>query len=232
MSAGALYGLWAPAPFAVSLLGVAVMSAVVLWRASGRKAEGRIPSPTTNRIKPGRLGKASDDDGRHGRLAGKVAIVTGGAQGIGRGPPNGSSRRGARVLVSDIQVEKGEATVAAINAVAPEGAGATFIKADILEPAEIEAMVAHAVELYGRLDILVNNAYWNCAGGTAALTIGLDDWNKAQAAMVTAPRLGGRSSRPAHGGGWRRKRSITIFVGARPVGGGERRGVRDGEGGV
>ncbi|MBU6287091.1 MAG: SDR family oxidoreductase [Chloroflexi bacterium] len=139
---------------------------------------------------------------RHGRLAGKVAIVTGGAQGIGRGTAQRFVEEGARVLVSDIQVEKGEATVAAINAIAPEGAGATFMKADILEPAEIEAMVAHAVELYGRLDILVNNAYWN-AGGTA-VTIGLDDWNKAQAAMVTAPMLGAKYAVPhmvAGGGG-------------------------------
>ena len=57
MSAGALYGLWAPAPFAVSLLGVAVMSAVVLWRASGRKAGGR---DTLSHHQPDRAGATGE----------------------------------------------------------------------------------------------------------------------------------------------------------------------------
>lgn len=89
-----------------------------------------------------------------------------------------------------------------IAAEAPDGAGVTFMRADILQPADIEAMVEHAVATYGRLDILVNNAYWN-AGGTA-VSIDLDDWNKAQAAMVTAPMLGAKYAVPhmvASGGG-------------------------------
>ncbi|HAH15158.1 MAG TPA: hypothetical protein DCL45_03790, partial [Chloroflexi bacterium] len=137
-----------------------------------------------------------------GRLAGKVAVVTGGAQGIGQGIVKRFVEEGARVLMTDIQVEKGEATASAIAAEAPDGAGVTFMRADILQPADIEAMVEHAVATYGRLDILVNNAYWN-AGGTA-VSIDLDDWNKAQAAMVTAPMLGAKYAVPhmvASGGG-------------------------------
>ena len=57
MSAGALYGLWAPAPFAVSLAGVAMMSAVVLWRASGRKAGGR---DTLSHHQPDRAGATGE----------------------------------------------------------------------------------------------------------------------------------------------------------------------------
>ena len=137
-----------------------------------------------------------------GRLAGKVAVVTGGAQGIGQGIVKRFVEEGARVLMTDIQVEKGQATASAIAAEAPDGAGVTFMRADILQPADIEAMVEHAVATYGRLDILVNNAYWN-AGGTA-VSIDLDDWNKAQAAMVTAPMLGAKYAVPhmvASGGG-------------------------------
>lgn len=99
-------------------------------------------------------------------------------------------------------MEKGQATASALAAEAPDGAGVTFMRADILQPADIEAMVEHAVATYGRLDILVNNAYWN-AGGTA-VSIDLDDWNKAQAAMVTAPMLGAKYAVPhmvASGGG-------------------------------
>ena len=137
-----------------------------------------------------------------GRLAGKVAVVTGGAQGIGQGIVKRFVEEGARVLMTDIQVEKGQATASAIAAEAPDGAGVTFMRADILQPADIQAMVEHAVATYGRLDILVNNAYWN-AGGTA-VSIDLDDWNKAQAAMVTAPMLGAKYAVPhmvASGGG-------------------------------
>ena len=137
-----------------------------------------------------------------GRLAGKVAVVTGGAQGIGQGIVKRFVEEGARVLMTDIQVEKGQATASALAAEAPDGAGVTFMRADILQPADIEAMVEHAVATYGRLDILVNNAYWN-AGGTA-VSIDLDDWNKAQAAMVMAPMLGAKYAVPhmvASGGG-------------------------------
>ena len=90
-----------------------------------------------------------------GRLAGKVAVVTGGAQGIGRGIVKRFVEEGARVLMTDIQVEKGQATASAIAAEAPDGAGVTFMRADILQPADIQAMVEHAVATYGRLDILV-----------------------------------------------------------------------------
>ena len=93
-----------------------------------------------------------------GRLAGKVAVVTGGAQGIGQGIVKRFVEEGARVLMTDIQVEKGQATASAIAAEAPDGAGVTFMRADILQPADIEAMVEHAVATYGRLDILVLNA--------------------------------------------------------------------------
>ena len=97
-----------------------------------------------------------------GLVAGKVALVTGGGSGIGRQACLVFCREGARVVVSDVTVEGGEETLSLIK---QAGGEAAFIKADVAQAAEVEALVAKTVEAYGRLDCAYNNA--GIAGRTA-----------------------------------------------------------------
>jgi NAD(P)-dependent dehydrogenase (short-subunit alcohol dehydrogenase family) len=90
-----------------------------------------------------------------GRVAGKVAVVTGGSSGIGRATALIFAGEGAKVVVADVVVEGGEETVRLINAA---GGEAIFVKTDVSQPAEVEAMVKKAVDAYGRLDCAFNNA--------------------------------------------------------------------------
>jgi NAD(P)-dependent dehydrogenase (short-subunit alcohol dehydrogenase family) len=90
-----------------------------------------------------------------GRLDGKVALVTGGGSGIGRATALAFAREGARVVLADIMVEAGEATVRMIQETSGE---ALFCKADVSKAAEVQALVHTAVDTYGRLDCAHNNA--------------------------------------------------------------------------
>jgi NAD(P)-dependent dehydrogenase (short-subunit alcohol dehydrogenase family) len=90
-----------------------------------------------------------------GRLEGKIALVTGGGSGIGQATALAFAREGAKVVVADILVEGGEATVSQIK---NGGGDAIFVKTDVSQDAEVEAMVQKAVATYGRLDCAFNNA--------------------------------------------------------------------------
>jgi NAD(P)-dependent dehydrogenase (short-subunit alcohol dehydrogenase family) len=92
---------------------------------------------------------------QQGELAGKVALVTGGASGIGRATAELFAREGATVLIADRDSAAGELAVAAIIAT---GARASFIRTDVAVAADCAAAVAAAVSRYGRLDVLFNNA--------------------------------------------------------------------------
>ena len=88
-------------------------------------------------------------------LSGKVAVVTGGAKGIGRGIANRLAEAGATVLVVDIDADGAQATAGAIE---QRGGTAGSAVADLSTADGANAAVAAAVERYGRIDILVNNA--------------------------------------------------------------------------
>lgn len=90
-----------------------------------------------------------------GRLAGRVALVTGAAVGIGRGTAAVLAREGAAVAVVDVQVEEGERTAADLRA---QGLRADFYRADVADPDQVHAAVAAVVQAYGGVDVLVNNA--------------------------------------------------------------------------
>jgi len=90
-----------------------------------------------------------------GILAGKTALVTGGASGIGRATAPAMAREGARVAVSDLSEESAAATVALIN---QAGGQAIAIGGDVAKEADVQAMVARTVAAFGRLDCAFNNA--------------------------------------------------------------------------
>jgi NAD(P)-dependent dehydrogenase (short-subunit alcohol dehydrogenase family) len=89
------------------------------------------------------------------RLTNKVAVVTGSASGIGRASAQGLAREGARVVVSDVNDDGGAETV---ELIASAGGHAVFEHTDVTQASECERLVARAVEAFGSIDILHNNA--------------------------------------------------------------------------
>lgn len=87
-----------------------------------------------------------------GELAGRVAIVTGGANGIGRATVELFVAEGARVVVADLDADAGSALASEL------GPDVSFQLTDVGDPGSIEAVVAHAVEQFGALDVMYNNA--------------------------------------------------------------------------
>jgi len=89
------------------------------------------------------------------RLGGKIAVVTGGAQGIGRAIVEKLAREGARVTFVDRDVEGGASTARALGA---DGIAADFLPADVTRESEVAAAIGQVVAKAGGLDVLVNNA--------------------------------------------------------------------------
>ena len=89
------------------------------------------------------------------RLAGKVALVTGAASGFGEGIATRFAREGARVIANDINVAGGGRVAAEIAA---EGGRAIFLRGDVSVDADVAALVRGALDAFGRIDVVVNNA--------------------------------------------------------------------------
>ena len=126
-------------------------------------------------------------------LENQVAIVTGGAHGIGGATARRLAEAGAKVLIADYDGEGGQANAARIQAI---GGDAVALRTDISQTAEIEAMVAHAVSTWGRLDILVNNAWRGKEPDGSALTLTESAWDYAMNVMVKSHYWAARHAVP------------------------------------
>lgn len=115
-----------------------------------------------------------------GRLAGKVALITGAASGIGADCARLFAREGARVVVTDVQDDKGEAVAAEV--------GGTYLHHDVSDEAAWVAVVEATLARHGRLDIVVNNA--GVFVGQTIEDTELDVWNKVLGVNLTGVMLG------------------------------------------
>src|SRR3989442_795135 len=139
---------------------------------------------------------ARDKESRMGRLDGKVAIVTGGASGIGAATVRRFVAEGARVVIADLNDEAGEGVARAL------GAAAAYRHADVGSLADLEAAVAFARERFGGLDVMHNNAAMS--GGGYVAEIEPEVWEQSLRVMLTGVFYGTRAAIPAllaRGGG-------------------------------
>jgi NAD(P)-dependent dehydrogenase (short-subunit alcohol dehydrogenase family) len=90
-----------------------------------------------------------------GQLQDRVALVTGGASGIGRSTALTFAREGAKLVIADTNEEGGQQTV---HMITENGGEATFVQVNVTRAAEVEAMIHQTVQTYGRLDCAHNNA--------------------------------------------------------------------------
>ena len=107
------------------------------------------------------------------RLKDKIAIVTGGARGIGLAVARAFAREGAAVVIADVDFDGAKASADSIVAT---GARALPIAVNVADPASVTALIAAILKSYGRVDILINNA--GVGGNTPFLETRLQDWNR------------------------------------------------------
>src|SRR5262249_29097169 len=135
-----------------------------------------------------------------GQVDGKVAIITGGARGIGAACARTLAREGAKVVVTDVDDQRGRALVREITA---GGGEAVFFVQDVTDEPRWNAVVGEIEHRYGRLDVLVANA-GIAVGSPSIIDMSLADWRRQLAvnldgvflsvkyAIPVSPRAGGR----------------------------------------
>lgn len=130
-----------------------------------------------------------------------VVTITGAAQGIGAVFARRFAAAGYRVVVADVQGERARAVAAAIVS---EGGEATALGVDVSDEAGSEAMAAHALREYGRIDVLINNAARKSGGRKKLWEISVHEWDALMAVNARGVWLGMRAVLPAmreQGGG-------------------------------
>ncbi len=126
-----------------------------------------------------------------GRLDGKVALITGGASGMGRAACELFASEGARIVVVDLDEKAGTDLATTI------GENATFVRADVSRSADCDAMVEHAVATFGGLHVLYNNAGIFPADDGGVLDTPESTWDQVMAINLKGVWLGCRSGIPA-----------------------------------
>lgn len=128
-----------------------------------------------------------------GRVANKVALITGAASGLGAESARRLAREGAAIVLTDRTVEAGEEVA---HAIAAAGGRAAFLRHDVTSEADWQNAVSGAVERFGRLDVLVNNA-GVASGAMELMTHSLEDWRRVLSINLDGVFLGHRYAGPA-----------------------------------
>jgi NAD(P)-dependent dehydrogenase (short-subunit alcohol dehydrogenase family) len=118
-----------------------------------------------------------------GRIDGKVAAITGGASGIGAGTVRRFVEEGAKVLIADLDEDRGAALAAEL------GDATAFLRTDVSKEGDVAAMIAETVDRFGRIDVLFNNAGFGGALGPIEST-SLDDYDLTMDVLLKSVFLG------------------------------------------
>lgn len=129
-----------------------------------------------------------------GRLEGKVALITGAGSGMGRAAAELFAREGARVVITDVVDDAGNAAVAAVKTA---GGQATYVRADVAQARDCDAMVQCAMDTYGALHVLYNNAGIFPADDGGVLDTPEPTWQRVMDINLKGVWLGCKSGIPA-----------------------------------
>lgn len=141
----------------------------------------------------------------HGRLSGRVAVVTGSSSGLGRAIAVRLAAEGASVVVSDVRVEPREGGETTEQVIERAGGACVRIEADVSRASDVDALVTGAVERFGRLDVMVNNAGISGAASKPLLETTEADWDAIMAVNLRGVFLCC-------------KRAIAEMIGQEPIG--------------
>ena len=125
------------------------------------------------------------------RLESKVALISGGARGMGAVEAHLFAQEGAKVVIGDVLEEEGRQTEAAVN---EAGGECVFVRLDVTSEADWAAAVGEAVSRFGKLDVLVNNAGISSTGGIEDLTV--EDWDRTMDINTKGVFLGTKAAIP------------------------------------
>lgn len=133
-----------------------------------------------------------------GRVAGKVAVITGAASGLGAESARRLAREGAAVVLTDLAEAAGEALA---DSIAAGGASAVFVRHDVTDEGQWAAVVKTAADRFGRIDVLVNSA--GVGSGEPLMEMSLEAWRRILSINLDGTFLGMRAVGPvmAQGGG-------------------------------
>jgi NAD(P)-dependent dehydrogenase (short-subunit alcohol dehydrogenase family) len=122
-------------------------------------------------------------------MKGRVAIITGAGQGLGRAFAHGFAAQGAVPVIAEINEDKGRAVAAET--------GGLYVRTDVSDPASVDAMARAVLDAYGRIDVLVNNAaIFSTLEMRPFEEIALDEWERVLRVNLTGPFLCARAVAP------------------------------------
>jgi NAD(P)-dependent dehydrogenase (short-subunit alcohol dehydrogenase family) len=125
------------------------------------------------------------------RLDGAVALITGSTSGIGRATANRFASEGARVVVTGRRRDWGNMVV---QEIVDAGGDSVYYEADLSESGQVRELVRFTLSSYGRIDVLMNNAFANELA--TAVELGEDDWEHSLAVMLKAPYIASQEALP------------------------------------